>query len=195
MTRDSHKHRRRFSSTPRAGCATPTSSRTIFGSIALKTRKPCREKHWRRTWILHFSVSICTNSRFFGAIGLVWRNRLLGPQESQEWRTFFWLSKLIPRRTRVELKNAREFTRQAVASAMRVGAKETAACYEAAASIRESLFGNFTDALQRVEAGRTLSTSRDVTFAAALALASLERRHSRRSLPRNWQTVFHKTQS
>lgn len=70
-----------------------------------------------------------------------------------------------------QLKNAREFTRQAVASAMRVGAKETAACYEAAASIRESLFGNFTDALQRVEAGRTLSTSRDVTFAAALALA------------------------
>ena len=74
MTRDSHKHRRRFSSTPRAGCATPTSSRTIFGSIALMTRKPSREKHWRRTWILHFSVSTCTNSRFFGAIGLVWRN-------------------------------------------------------------------------------------------------------------------------
>jgi eukaryotic-like serine/threonine-protein kinase len=69
------------------------------------------------------------------------------------------------------LKKAREFTRQAVASASRIGENETAAAYEADASLREALFGNHAEALQRAKAALALSTARDVEFAAALALA------------------------
>jgi tetratricopeptide (TPR) repeat protein len=70
-----------------------------------------------------------------------------------------------------QLKKAHESARQAAASARRVGENETAAGYEADASLREALFGNPAEALRRAEAARALSTARDVQFAAALALA------------------------
>jgi serine/threonine protein kinase len=70
------------------------------------------------------------------------------------------------------LKKAREAARKAVASAMRAGENETAASYEADAALREALFGNPAEALQRAEAALELSSNaRDVDFAAALALA------------------------
>jgi len=70
------------------------------------------------------------------------------------------------------LKKAREFTREAVASATRAGETETAAGYEADAALREALFGNPAAALQRVDAALVLSTNaRDVEFASAMALA------------------------
>jgi tetratricopeptide (TPR) repeat protein len=69
------------------------------------------------------------------------------------------------------LKKARESDRQAADSARRVGQNETAAGYEAAASLREALFGNPAEALQRAETALALSTARDVQFAAALAFA------------------------
>jgi serine/threonine protein kinase len=70
------------------------------------------------------------------------------------------------------LRKARELTHQAAASAMRAGEKETAAGYEADASLREGFFGNPAEALHRAEAARALSTARDVLFAAALGLAT-----------------------
>jgi serine/threonine protein kinase/tetratricopeptide (TPR) repeat protein len=70
------------------------------------------------------------------------------------------------------LKKARESARKAVASARRVGENETTAGYEADAALREALFGNPTEAIQRAEAALELSSNaRDVDFAAALALA------------------------
>jgi tetratricopeptide (TPR) repeat protein len=70
------------------------------------------------------------------------------------------------------LKKAREFAREATASARHAGENETAAGYEAEAALREALFGNPAAALQRVEAALVLSTTaRDVEFATALALA------------------------
>jgi serine/threonine protein kinase/tetratricopeptide (TPR) repeat protein len=70
------------------------------------------------------------------------------------------------------LKKAREFAREATASARHAGENETAAGYEAEAALREALFGNPATALQRVEAALVLSTNaRDVEFATALALA------------------------
>ena len=70
------------------------------------------------------------------------------------------------------LKKAREFSREATASARRLGENETAAVYEADAALRESLFGNPADARQRADAALALSSNaRDVEFAAALALA------------------------
>jgi eukaryotic-like serine/threonine-protein kinase len=70
------------------------------------------------------------------------------------------------------LKKAREFTREAVASATRAGENETAAGYEADAALREALFGDPVAALQRVDAALVLSTNaRDVEFASAIALA------------------------
>ncbi len=70
-----------------------------------------------------------------------------------------------------QLEKARELSRQAVASAERAEEKETAAGYEAAAALREALFGNAAEARQRADAALALSSTRDVKFGAALALA------------------------
>jgi predicted Zn-dependent protease len=69
------------------------------------------------------------------------------------------------------LGKAREFSRRAVASAERAEEKETAAGYEAAAALREALFGEVTETRQRASAALGLSVGRDVQFGAALALA------------------------
>src|ERR1700730_3151093 len=71
-----------------------------------------------------------------------------------------------------QLGKAREFSRRAVASAERAEEKETAAGYEAEASLREALFGNAAQARQRAAAALTLSAGRDEQYGAALALAS-----------------------
>jgi len=70
-----------------------------------------------------------------------------------------------------QLRRARDLSRQAVLSAKRSAESETAAGYEAAASLREALFGNRDEAQKRAEAALILSSTRDVMFATALALA------------------------
>jgi eukaryotic-like serine/threonine-protein kinase len=66
------------------------------------------------------------------------------------------------------LTKAREFSRQAVASAEQAGKKETAAGYQARAALREVLFGNMK---LRVIAALGPLTGRDVQYKTALALA------------------------
>lgn len=72
------------------------------------------------------------------------------------------------------LRNAREFSRRAVASAQHAEEKETSAGYEASAALREALFGNPADARQRAAAALKLSNGRDVQYQAALALALID---------------------
>jgi serine/threonine protein kinase len=70
-------------------------------------------------------------------------------------------------------EKARELTRQAAGIAKGLGENETAAGYEANAALREALFGNPAEAHQHTEAALKLAAaSRDVGFAAALALAN-----------------------
>ncbi len=69
------------------------------------------------------------------------------------------------------LRKAGELSRRAVDSAERAEEKETAAGYQAEASLREVLFGNGTAAHERAKAALGLSTGRDVQYGAALALA------------------------
>jgi eukaryotic-like serine/threonine-protein kinase len=69
------------------------------------------------------------------------------------------------------LGEARELSRQAVASAERVEEKQTAATYEAAEALRQALFGNQVEAKQTAARALRLSRGRDVQFGAALALA------------------------
>jgi eukaryotic-like serine/threonine-protein kinase len=69
------------------------------------------------------------------------------------------------------LAEAREFSRRAVASAERAEEKETAAGYEAQAALREALFGNASEARQRVAATLGHPSGRDVLYGAALVLA------------------------
>src|SRR5215470_1276920 len=69
------------------------------------------------------------------------------------------------------LDKARNFSRQAAASAVRAEQKETAANYEAVAALREALFGNANEALQHAAAALALSSGRDVQFGTALALS------------------------
>jgi eukaryotic-like serine/threonine-protein kinase len=70
-----------------------------------------------------------------------------------------------------QLGKARNFSRQAIASAELAGERETASSYEADAALREALFGNAAEARQRSVAALTLSSGRVATFAAGLALA------------------------
>src|SRR4029077_4897998 len=69
------------------------------------------------------------------------------------------------------LAKAREFSRQAVASALKEGEKETASGYEADAALREALFGNPAEARQRASAALALASPRDVEYGIALASA------------------------
>jgi eukaryotic-like serine/threonine-protein kinase len=70
------------------------------------------------------------------------------------------------------LEKARDFSRQAVASAERAEEKEAAAGYEADAALREALFGNEREARQMADAALRLSTGKDVQYGTGLALAS-----------------------
>jgi hypothetical protein len=70
-----------------------------------------------------------------------------------------------------QLAKAREFSHQAVASALKEGEKETASGYEADAALREALFGNPAEAKQRASAALGLATPRDVEYGIALAFA------------------------
>jgi len=69
------------------------------------------------------------------------------------------------------LRDAREFSGRAVDSAERAGEKETAATYSAMSGLREALFGNAGDARRRATSAIVGSTSVDVQYGAALALA------------------------
>jgi tetratricopeptide (TPR) repeat protein len=68
-------------------------------------------------------------------------------------------------------QKAREFTRQAIESAKRSDAKETAAFYQAHAALREGLVGNSAQAHQAAIAALALSSGRIVKVIAAEALA------------------------
>ena len=70
-----------------------------------------------------------------------------------------------------KLREARDISRRAVASAVRAEEKEVAAAYEADAALREAMFGNALEARQRVTAALALSNGPGVQLAAALALA------------------------
>jgi tetratricopeptide (TPR) repeat protein/predicted Ser/Thr protein kinase len=70
-----------------------------------------------------------------------------------------------------QLRKAREFSRQAAASAERADEKETAAAYTAESGLREALFGNSASAQERAAAALRLSNGRDVQLLAALAFA------------------------
>jgi serine/threonine protein kinase/tetratricopeptide (TPR) repeat protein len=70
-----------------------------------------------------------------------------------------------------QLRKAREFSRQAVSSALKADEKETASGYEADAALREALFRNPAEARQRAAAALALAGPRDVEYGIALALA------------------------
>jgi serine/threonine protein kinase/tetratricopeptide (TPR) repeat protein len=70
-----------------------------------------------------------------------------------------------------QLNKARELSRQAVAAADRAGRKERAAASEAAAGLREALFGNGAEAKRFAANALKHSNGRDVQFIAGLALA------------------------
>ena len=69
------------------------------------------------------------------------------------------------------LREAREFSRQAVDSAERTNKKETAATYFAVSGLWEALFGNAEEARRRVTSALGRSTGRDEEYCAALASA------------------------
>jgi tetratricopeptide (TPR) repeat protein len=70
-----------------------------------------------------------------------------------------------------QLNKAREFSRQAVAAAQRAGLKEGAAGCEAAAGLREALFGKGTEAKRSVGKALRPTNAKDVQFVIALSLA------------------------
>jgi eukaryotic-like serine/threonine-protein kinase len=69
------------------------------------------------------------------------------------------------------LREARELTHRAVASANRAEKKEVAASYQAGAALQEGLFGITGEARQQAAAALGLSTGRDVQYQAGFVLA------------------------
>jgi tetratricopeptide (TPR) repeat protein len=69
------------------------------------------------------------------------------------------------------LREAREFTRQAMDSAEQEKEKEAAATYSVLSGLREALFGNAEEARRDVNLAMKLSAGRDVQYGAALALS------------------------
>lgn len=69
------------------------------------------------------------------------------------------------------LREAREFTRQALESAERTGRKEIAASFSATSGVREALFGNAEEARRRAKLAMEHSAGVDVQYASALASA------------------------
>jgi ATP/maltotriose-dependent transcriptional regulator MalT len=70
-----------------------------------------------------------------------------------------------------QLSKARDLSKQAVAAAQRAGRKERAAGCQAAAALREALFGNGAEAKRFATSALKSSNGRDVEFVASLALA------------------------
>ena len=70
-----------------------------------------------------------------------------------------------------KLASAREFSRQAATSASHAGEKEMEAGCEAAAALREALYGNGSQARQHVIGTLAKSNGRDAQYVTALALA------------------------
>jgi eukaryotic-like serine/threonine-protein kinase len=69
------------------------------------------------------------------------------------------------------LEQARMSSRKAVDLSRQAGQAETAALYQAAAAVREALFGNASEAKRAAMAAIELSKARDVQYGAAFALA------------------------
>jgi DNA-binding winged helix-turn-helix (wHTH) protein/tetratricopeptide (TPR) repeat protein len=69
------------------------------------------------------------------------------------------------------LKDAREFSRRAMDSAQRAGDKDALALYSSTTGLREVLFGNTDEGRRRATLALKLSTTRDVQYFTALALA------------------------
>jgi eukaryotic-like serine/threonine-protein kinase len=69
------------------------------------------------------------------------------------------------------LSQARDLSRQAVASSERAGSKEMAADCQAGAALREALIGNAPEAKRLAAAAVALSNGRDAQYTAALAFA------------------------
>ena len=69
------------------------------------------------------------------------------------------------------LQSARTLSRRSSSLALQGALKERAASYEAAAAVREALFGNGPEARERASAALSLSTGRDIEFGAAFAQA------------------------
>jgi tetratricopeptide (TPR) repeat protein len=69
------------------------------------------------------------------------------------------------------LKDARELSRRAMDTAARAGEKDPLALYSATSGLREVWFGNTDEARRRATLALKRSTSRDVLYFAALALA------------------------
>ena len=70
-----------------------------------------------------------------------------------------------------QLREAREFTLQAMDSAEQEKEKEAAAAYSVLSGLREALFGNAVEARRDANLAMKLSTGRDVQYGAALALS------------------------
>jgi eukaryotic-like serine/threonine-protein kinase len=69
------------------------------------------------------------------------------------------------------LQQARNLTRRGVDDAEQLGQRERAALWEAGAAVRESLFGNSSEAKRSAAAALTLSKDREAEYGAGMALA------------------------
>jgi hypothetical protein len=84
---------------------------------------------------------------------------------------------------------------QSVTLALNAKKRETAANYEAAAALREALFGNTEESWQRAEAALALSAGRDTQFGAGWPSPSFDLQPRHLSWVTTWRSGFRRIQS
>ena len=130
---------------------------------ALDTTQSRKLEHELVPWISYLVAFLRNDSREMEKVA---------PASSAEGiEDFMFLSQSDTEAFHGRLRNARDFSRRALDVALRDGAKDRAAAWQAHTALREAEFGNSVQARQQAAAALALTSAKDVQDVAALALA------------------------
>jgi serine/threonine protein kinase/tetratricopeptide (TPR) repeat protein len=130
---------------------------------ALDTTQSRRLEHELVPWISYLVAFLRNDS---GGM-----EKLVPASSGEGIEDFMLLSQSDTQAFHGRLRNARDFSRKAVEVALRDGAKDRAAAWQAHTALREAELGNSVQARQQAAAALALTSAKDVQDIAALALA------------------------
>jgi serine/threonine protein kinase/Flp pilus assembly protein TadD len=130
---------------------------------ALDTTQSRKLEHELVPWISYLVAFLRNDSREM--------EKVVPASSGEGIEDFMLLSQSDTEAFHGRLRNARDFSRKAVEVALRDGAKDRAAAWQAHTALREAEFGNSVQARQQAAAALALTSAKDVQDVAALALA------------------------
>jgi len=130
---------------------------------ALDTTQSRKLEHELVPWISYLVAFLRNDSREM--------DKAVPASSAEGIEDFMLLSQSDTEAFHGRLRNARDFSRRALDVALRDGAKDRAAAWQAHTALREAEFGNSVQARQQAVAALALTSAKDVQDVAALALA------------------------